>query len=80
MGENCNSSWCNNKRQIIQGQDTMEKQAQYVAKCNKLRQEFHFADPNTVAFLNDTENTHFYGATLWDLFRTNLKELLVPGT
>ena len=64
----------NNK--LFRGQDTMEKRAQYVAKCNELRQKFHFPDPNTVAFLNDMYNTHFYGATLWDLF-SNESERIV---
>ena len=66
---------------LFRGQDTMEKRAQYAAKCNELRQEFHFADPNTVAFLNDTYRALasmelHYGT----FFRTNLKELLVTGT
>ena len=34
---------------LFRGQDTMEKRAQYVAKCNELRQEFHFADPNSIS-------------------------------
>ena len=27
------------------GQDTLEKRAQYMSKCNELWQEFHFANP-----------------------------------
>ena len=53
---------------LDRGQDTLEKRAQYISKCNELRQEFHFAAPETITFLNRTYNTHFYGAELWDLF------------
>ena len=66
----------NNK--LKRGQDTLEKRAQYVSKCNELRQEFHFADPNTITFLNNTYNSHFYGATLWDLFST--EAVRITGT
>ena len=60
---------------LTRGQDTLEKRAQYVSKCNELRQEFHFADPNTLTFLNNTYNSHFYGATLWDLFSSEAERI-----
>ena len=53
---------------LSRGQYTLEKRAQYVSKCNEMRQEFHFAHPKTLTFLNNTYNSQFYGATLWDLF------------
>ena len=60
---------------LTRGQDTLEKRAQYVSKCNELRQEFHFAHPNTLTFLNNTYNSQFYGATLWDLFSTEAERI-----
>ena len=54
---------------LTRGQDTMEKRAQYVAKCNELRQEFHFADPNTVALINDTYNTLLCSYTMGPFFK-----------
>ena len=56
-------------------QDVIEKRAQYVAKNNELMQEFHYADPTTIAKLNNIYNTHFYGAPVWDLFSLHVQRL-----
>ena len=60
---------------LDRGQDTLEKRAQYISKCNELRQEFHFSAAETITFLNRTYNTHFYGAELWDLFSSEARRI-----
>ena len=56
-------------------QDTLEKRAQYIAKNNELVQEFNYASPTTKILLNNIFNTHFYGATLWDLLSAPLQHI-----
>ena len=50
------------------GQDLLQKRAQYIAKNNELTREFYYAHPSTKVLANNIFNTHFYGATLRDLF------------
>ena len=64
----------NNGPKIISN-DITEKRAQYIAKNNELNQEFHYAHPNTKIWINNTYNTSFYGAPLWDMFSKNMTKL-----
>ena len=56
-------------------QDLLEKRAMYIAKNNKLNQEFFFAHPKTKLWINTIYNTSFYGAPLWDLTSRNFEKL-----
>ena len=56
-------------------QDLLEKRAEYISKNNELTQEFHYAHPITKIIINQTFNTHFYGAPLWDMFSRNFEKL-----
>ena len=56
-------------------QDCLEKRAQYIARNNKLYQEFYYATQSTRVFLNNVFNTSFYGAPLWDLFSPSVNKL-----
>ena len=56
-------------------QDLLEKRADYISKNNELMQEFHYAHPNTKILINQTFNTHFYGAPLWDMFGRTFEKL-----
>ena len=62
------------------GQNILEKRAQYIAENNELAQEFHNAHPSAKVFANNTFNTHFYGAPLWDMFSPAFKNSRIPGT
>ena len=56
-------------------QDLLEKRADYISKNNELVQEFHYAHPNTKILINQTFNTHFYGAPVWDMFDRSFEKL-----
>ena len=82
--DNKNLPWVNSVRYLgttitdtldDMNQDLLEKRAQYIAKNNELMQEFHYAHPYTKIMINNIFNTHFYGATLWDLFSSSFVRL-----
>jgi len=43
------------------------KRAKFINRNNTLRQEFYFADPETLIHLNQVYNSDFSGSPVWDL-------------
>ena len=48
--------------------DILIKRAKFIDRNNTLRQEFHFAHPDTLLRLNQVYNSDFTGSSVWDLF------------
>ena len=48
--------------------DILIKRAKFIDRNNTLRQEFHFAHPDTLLRLNQAYNSDFTGSSVWNLF------------